>query len=75
MRYFEEVKKVNRGNWKPSEFAAAVFGQSPDWADWQAAFWIYSEDGGKMDFQEFMQGAPESPIPYNVPNPSPLSFR
>jgi len=63
-KWSKEVNNVNGGVWKPSQFTEAVFGKFPDWVQWQTAYWMYTERGGKLGVKEFMKEAPKSPVPY-----------
>lgn len=64
-RYFEEVKKVDRKEISIPEFIEMTGGNPNYWADWQAAWWIYKEDGGtKISFEEWFKNAPKPPIPF-----------
>jgi len=54
-RYFDEVKKVDRGEMSPKEFAQRIFG-GLDWARAWAAARVYLEDGGECyGFEEFVE--------------------
>lgn len=54
-RYFDEVKKVDRGEMSPKEFTQRIFGEL-DWARAWAAARVYLEDGGeRYGFEEFVE--------------------
>ncbi len=53
-RYFNEVKKVDRGEMPVKEFVEKMFSE-PEIYEVMAAYRIYKEDGGrKYSYQDFL---------------------
>ncbi|MGQ9608542.1 MAG: hypothetical protein ACUVWN_04540 [bacterium] len=65
-RYTRFAKLVNEGKLSPKNFVRMIFGENPDADEWQAAIWIYYEDGGTIPLDLFICEAPESPYPYTA---------
>lgn len=62
-RYKKEAKSLN-----PKEFLEMLHKRSrregsPDWAEVQAGYRIYKEDGGKLSWEEFVSFFPDYSAP------------
>jgi hypothetical protein len=55
-RYFKLVRKVDKEGLTAKDFTKIIYGDNPDWSEAIAAWWIYSEEGGKkLKYDDFLE--------------------